>query len=218
VILNARGPGDHVPMIARKIRTIKERVRESLISLPFGNIPEIMLIQSVVSSVLWLNFFCPKGGVSVHVSPQTIITGLTPDAIKHCCIPFQGHTQVHVESILSNDVMVSRTVGAISLGPTGNMQGTYKFLILLTKQTIQEQYFMLLPMPSEKMLLVSNLIPEGRGGWHLSNENHDDDNEDDGNQCVNGGLQADNKLDLLDNAGFEPGYLKHLQADNIVHQ
>jgi hypothetical protein len=90
VLLNTCGPADHVPVIERKIRTIKERVRGLLISLPFEKIPEIIMIQSVVFSVMWINFFCPKGGVSVHMSPQTIVTGLIPDAVKHCRIPFGG--------------------------------------------------------------------------------------------------------------------------------
>jgi hypothetical protein len=137
VLLNTCGSGDHVPVIERRIRTIKERVRGLLISLPFEKIPNIIMIQSVVFSVMWLNIFCPKGGVSAHISPQTIITELTPDAIKHCRIPFGGYPQVHVESLPSNDVMVSRTVGAIALGPTGNIQGTNKFLSLLTRRVIQ---------------------------------------------------------------------------------
>jgi hypothetical protein len=49
VILNSSGPGDHVPVIKRKIRTIEERVRGLLISLPFDKISDVILIQSVVS-------------------------------------------------------------------------------------------------------------------------------------------------------------------------
>jgi hypothetical protein len=137
VLLNTCGPGDHVLVIEQRIRTIKERVRGLLISLPFEKIPDLVMIHSVVFSVIWLNVFVRKGGVSAHISPQTIITGLTPDAIKHCHIPFGGYAQVYVESTPSNDVMVPRTVGAMALGPTGNIQGTYKFLSLLTKRVIQ---------------------------------------------------------------------------------
>jgi hypothetical protein len=118
VLLNTCGPGDHVPVIEQRIRTIKERVRGLLISLPFEKIPDLVMIHSVVFSVMWLNSFCPKGGVSAHISSQTIITGLTPNAVKHCRIPFGGYAQVHVEFTPLNDVMVSRTVGAIALGPT----------------------------------------------------------------------------------------------------
>ena len=168
VHLNTCGPGDHMPVIERRIRTIKEMVRGLLMSLPFARIPDVMVVQSVVFSVMWLNFFCPKGGVSNHISPHTIITGMIPDATKHCRIPFGGYAQVHVEPTRSNDVMIARTVGAISLGPTGNIQGTYKFLSLLTRRLIQARSFTPLPMPQDVITVVNEMAPEGRGMWHLN--------------------------------------------------
>jgi hypothetical protein len=60
VLLNTFGPGDHVPVIDQQIRTIRERVRGLLISMPFEKIPNIILIQSVVFSIMLLNFFVQK--------------------------------------------------------------------------------------------------------------------------------------------------------------
>jgi hypothetical protein len=133
VILNTCGPGEHVPVMERKIWTINKRVQGLLLAVPFERIPEIMLTQAVIFSVMWLIFFCPKEGVSTRISPQTIITGFMSDATKNCYIPFGGYAQIHVESTPSNDAIFSRIVGGICLGPTGNIQGTYKFLGLLTK-------------------------------------------------------------------------------------
>jgi hypothetical protein len=146
-----------------------------LMFLAFERNSKILMILSVV----WLNFSYPKG-VSAHISAQTIITGLIPDATKHCCIPFAGYAQAHVESIQPNDVVVFKTVGAISIGPTINIQGRYKFLSLLIRQMIQVRSSTPFPTPSNAILLVSKMLPEGRGVCHLSDENHDDVDEEDG--------------------------------------
>ena len=58
------------------------------------------------------------------------------DSKLHCKVPFGGYAQVYVKQVNTNDVMTSRTVGGISLGPTGNMQGTYKFVSLETGRLI----------------------------------------------------------------------------------
>jgi hypothetical protein len=164
VYLNVCAPHEHVPEIERKIRTVKERIRGTITMLPFRIIPTIMITHAVIFSTMWLNFFPPKGGVSLTLSPQAIVTGLSPDAERHCRIPFGGYAQVHVEASSSNDVMVSRTVGGISLGPTGNIQGTYKFMSLLTGKLIKARSFTPLPMPDD---VISKVESMASGSDHL---------------------------------------------------
>ena len=53
--------------------------------------------------------------------------------------------------------MISRTVGGISLGPTGNIQGTYKFMSLLTGKLIRARSFTPLPMPDEVVFKVESM-------------------------------------------------------------
>jgi hypothetical protein len=108
-------------------------------------------------SVIWLNFFPPKGGVSLTLSPQGILTDLYPDADKHRRMPFGANAQVHGEPEHGNDAMVSRTVGRILLGPTGNIQGTYKFMSLLTGRLIKAQSCAPLPMPDEVIKMVERI-------------------------------------------------------------
>ena len=125
--------------------------------LPFKNIPPIIIIYSVVFSVTWINFFPPGGGISETISPQTIVTGQTPDFLKHCEAPFGSYAQLHAEPEPTNDVMVSRTVGGICLRPLGNIQGTYKFLSLLTRQVINARSFTHLPMPDDVIQEVEKM-------------------------------------------------------------
>jgi len=91
------------------------------------------------------------------LSPQAIITGLTPDFFKHCKAPFGSYAQVHAEPEPKNDVMTSRTVGGICLGPLGNIQGTNKFLSVLTGQVIKARSFTPLPMPDDIIHAIENI-------------------------------------------------------------
>ena len=63
------------------------------------------------------------------------MTGIKLDYSKHCRLPFGSYVQVHDEPSPTNSP-TARTVGAITLGPTGNLQGGYKFLNLRTGKKI----------------------------------------------------------------------------------
>jgi hypothetical protein len=65
-----------------------------------------------------------------------------------CKIPFGAYVQVHNDLSVTN-TMESRMTGAVNLGPTGNIQGTHKFLSLKTGEIIFMQSWTELPVPSE---------------------------------------------------------------------
>jgi hypothetical protein len=167
--LNVCAPGEHVPEVERKICTVKERIRGLITMLPFRKIPPIMVTYAVIFSVMWLTFFPPKGGVSPTLSPQAIFTGISPNAEKYCSIPFGGYAQVHVEVNPSNDVMIARTVGGISLGPTRNIQETYKFMSLLTGRLTKARLFTPLPIPGDVAMKIESM--------KLSDDKHDIEND-----------------------------------------
>ena len=89
-----------------------------------------------------------------------MIKGRSVDAKLHCRIPFGGYAQVHTPNGPTNNALVSRTVGAIALGPTGNAQGTYKFMSLLTGKLIKGRSFTVLPMPAEIIMQVGILAKD----------------------------------------------------------
>jgi hypothetical protein len=137
IVLNTTAANEHVPKIERQIRVIKERVHATRHTLPFKVIPPLtMLMDLVYSTTIWLNAFPPKDGVSSHISPRNIITGITFDYNKHCRAQFGSYVQTHKEPATTSSTMQARTLGAICLGPTGNLQGSYKFLNLRTGQRI----------------------------------------------------------------------------------
>ena len=89
--------------------------------------------------------FPAKGGIS-NVSLRTLMTGIKLDYSKHCRLPFGSYVQVHDEPSPTNSP-TARTVGEITLGPTGNLQRGYKFLNLWTGKKITRRNWTHLPMP-----------------------------------------------------------------------
>ena len=84
------------------------------------------------------------------------MTGIKLDYSKHCRLPVGSYIQVHDEPSPTNSP-TARTVGAITLGPTGNLQGGYKFLNLRTGKKITRRNWTHLPMPSEVIERVNKI-------------------------------------------------------------
>jgi hypothetical protein len=127
--VNLESANEHVPKIERWIRVAKERCRATRHSLPFHTIPKLMTIHIVLNVVKLLNFFPEKGGVSDTLSPKTIMSGETLDHKKHLSLQLGQYCQVHEEDNPRNS-QIARAKGAISLGPSGNLQGGFKFMDL----------------------------------------------------------------------------------------
>jgi hypothetical protein len=66
--------------------------------------------------------------------------------VKHCKSPFGSYCEVHDDPAPTN-TMVTCSTPAIMLGPTGNLQGTYKFLSLTTGKKGKRHAFTPYPMP-----------------------------------------------------------------------
>ncbi len=126
LVVNTTAAKEHVPEVERKIRLIKEWGRGILNTLPFKQMPRLMLIELVYQVVLWLNAFPAKSGVSETLSPREIVYRHKLDFAKHCKSPFGTYCEVHDKPTPTN-TMVTCSTPAIVLGPTGNLQGTYKF-------------------------------------------------------------------------------------------
>ena len=74
-------------------------------------------------------------------------------------ITFGSYVQVHEEPTPTN-LPEARTIGAITLGPTGNLQGGYKLLNLQTGKKITRRNWTHLPMPIEVIERVNQLGKE----------------------------------------------------------
>ena len=158
--LNTTAAKEHVPEIERRIRLIKERGRALLNTLPYKKMPQLILIELIYHVVLWLNAFPSTSGVSETLSPREIVLRHRLDFAKHCRAPFGSYCEAHDEPAPTNN-MISRATPSIVLGPTGNLQGTYKFFSLTTGKKIKRRQFTRYPMPDSVIAKVEQFARAG---------------------------------------------------------
>jgi hypothetical protein len=112
----------------------------------------------VYFSIFWLNNFPPSDGISTTLSPRALVTGQQLDFNKHCKLEFGAYVQTHEQHDNSMD---SRTIGAIALRPTGNAQGGYFFMSLVTGRRITRRCWTApLPMPQDVIDRVNMLAQQ----------------------------------------------------------
>ncbi len=80
------------------------------------------------------------------------------DFAKHCKSPFGTYCKVHDDPTHTN-TMATCSTPAIVLGPTGNLQGTYKFLSLATGKKVKQRAFTPYPMPD---LVIKKVEANGK--------------------------------------------------------
>jgi hypothetical protein len=100
----------------------------------------------IVLNVVKLLFFSNKGGVSDNLSPKTNMSGKKLDFNKHLSLHMRQYFQVHEEQTHRNS-QIARTKEEISLGPSGNLQGGFKFMALNSGNKIVRRSWNVIPMP-----------------------------------------------------------------------
>jgi hypothetical protein len=149
--------GAKVPEIERSIRTVRERARCITSDMPFRRIP-IELCKGVVrESNRNLNLLPPVHGVSQHIGPTGIVTGLPPVNASHVVIRCGQYAQVLEHgSTDTNHKSKPRTVGAIALYQADPINNTWYFLSLATWRRIHvaEAHWTILPIPQNVVEMV----------------------------------------------------------------
>jgi hypothetical protein len=110
----------------------------------------------VLNIVKLLNFFPPRGGISKTLSPKTIMSGETLDYKKDLSLQVGQYCQVHEEENPTNS-QIACTRGAISLGPSGNLQGGFNFMALDTGKKITRRSWDIIPIPDTVIARVNTL-------------------------------------------------------------
>ena len=138
------GPHQHEPVVERTIRTIKERVRAVLNSLPY-TLPSTLLHYLISYVVRSINMI-PNINSSDNLSPREKLLGRKIDVKIDLRIEFGQYVQARVPNIISNS-MSNRTEGCIALLPKDNLTGSVKFLNLSTFHEVTRDQWQELPMP-----------------------------------------------------------------------
>jgi hypothetical protein len=168
--VNTTAAKEHVPEVKRRIRLIKERGRGILNTLPFKKMPQIMLIELIYHVVLWLNAFLTKSGVSETLLPREIVMRHKLNFTKYCRAQFGSYCKAHDEPVPTN-TMVTHSTPAIVLGPTGNIQDTYKFFSLETGKKIKRRKLMAYPIPDLVIKQVEAFGKSSSGVFNFADRN-----------------------------------------------
>jgi hypothetical protein len=145
VALNTTAAREHVGEVERKIRVIKERARGTFNTLPYKKLPKLMVIELLHFCIMWMNSFPMKSGISKKWSPWELVSQHKLDTKLHCIAPFGSYCEVHVDPEITN-TLEPRTNWAICMGPTGNLQGSYKFLSLATGKKVTRRKLTEMPV------------------------------------------------------------------------
>ena len=165
VNLNLTSEDEHEPHIERFIRTLKERCRMCFSLLPFSKVPRRLAIELVYCQTYWYNFTIPADYISDRLGLAAIMTGRTYDYNKICGegTQFGEYVQTHEST---DNTMRERTVGAITLRPSGNIQGAFYYYSLVTGRRLHRRKCTTLPMPQEvidrvELIATRQKSPEG---------------------------------------------------------
>jgi hypothetical protein len=139
--------------VERKAQQVKERVRAFWNTLPFKPCT-IIIVYLVYYCVTTINWYPSRSSIYPNVSAKELFTGRKVDYSVDCKVQFGQYVQTHEDLEVTN-TMKPRTIGAISLGPVGNIQGTYYFLSLTTWRVIKRRSWTPLPMPEEVIKLLN---------------------------------------------------------------
>jgi hypothetical protein len=143
--LNIVATDSHVSEVERSIQTIKERNRSMVHGLPYRRLPKLMVREKVKHSVTCLNQLPADDGVSGMLSPNTIMTGKPNPNFNLMTLEFGSYIQFYEPTTFATNTLRSRTTGAITLTHTGNAQGDYLFMSLITGCCLSRHQWTALP-------------------------------------------------------------------------
>ena len=143
IVVDTAGPGQHVPVVERMIETVKERVRAHVTSLPFI-LTKLLLTYLVLFCVSRLNLL-PSSNSLDKVSPHEQFSGLKLDFARDLRCGYGDYVQATVPN--TDNSMSPRTMGCITLLPTGNTTGSVRMWCLATETVLIRDQFRILPMP-----------------------------------------------------------------------
>ncbi len=104
VALNTMASREHVGEIEQNIRVIKERARETIYTLSYKKLPELMAIALLHFCIMWMNSFPIRLGIFDRWSPYKLVSRHKVDAKLHCRAPFGSYCEVHVDPDITNTI------------------------------------------------------------------------------------------------------------------
>ena len=176
--MDISGARQHVSIIERSIRTVKERMRSIENGLYF-KCPRRFIKGLGYSAVEHINMF-PRSDQKDEVSPRELFTGIKLDYNRDVRnLAFGSYVQAHEDFDNNTNLPRERTRGCIALYPKCNSAGSWKFYSLKTNLEITRDNWTSLPAPDVVIDRVNTLYEADEKVFDiLSDENKDDVNID----------------------------------------
>ena len=132
ILMKISAADEHVSMVERSIRTIKDRTRSQIKHLPYSRYPKAMIIGCVIFAVKSLNSEVGMCKLSSDYSPHTMVTGQPARPYDQIVsITYSEYAEVYAAKPTTNNNN-ERTISAIALYPSGNDQDGWIFMSLNT--------------------------------------------------------------------------------------
>ena len=144
--------GEHVPIVERLIRTVKERTRVMCQSLPFNRMSKKMVRALLGQVEIWLNQFPSTNKLSER-SLATLLRGDSSPNYNTRRARFGEYVMVYAGT---SNTMETRALPAIVLNQS-NIFGGYYFLSLETYETIHGNKWRVQPMNDRVIDAVQDL-------------------------------------------------------------
>ena len=144
---------EHVAIADREIRTLKERVRSILVSLPYKRITNMMLDILVVGSIKLKNRLPKHTDLTKTILPAAIVEGKGKLNFIKKRVRFGAYCEVWVKT---KNNMEARSMPAIELDRS-NDQGAYYFMSILTGQRLHSRWWNEKPVSDEVIAQVEKL-------------------------------------------------------------
>ena len=136
LVTNVVSRGEHVPDIERHHWVLKERARcycATLLKVDINTLPRIMVNHLMTTVNFYVNAFVWRRGVSQILPPITIVEGLVVNFNKYFHVIFGEYMHTYEGT---DNTMKVRTVAALALGPSGNLQGGVRCYSLRTGKVL----------------------------------------------------------------------------------
>jgi hypothetical protein len=162
IILNETSKNQHVPLIERKIKQIKERCRVHIAALPY-NLPRIILENLVIYCVHSINIV-PQTITEHSLSPFEIYSGKKVNVKTDLKIQFGEYVQIPVDNSVGKNAMNARTNDAIALHMRGNLQGSAAFYNIQTGKVVHRDHWNSLPIPEAIIQRLNSIASSDNAG------------------------------------------------------
>ena len=157
ILMNISAADEHVSMVERSIRTIKDRTRSQIQHLLYSRFPKAMIIGYVIFAVKSLNSEIGICRLFSNYSPHTLVTGQPARPYNQIVSMTYGeYAEVYAANPITNDNN-ERTISAIALYPSGNHQDGWIFMSLNTGRLLHRHQWKKLHVDQNIIDKVNNL-------------------------------------------------------------